>query len=257
MGRRTLLLISSILVAAIGTALVAIYVRGADQRAEADAKVVSVLVATRPIGANQPLKDNLQSFTPQTVLQREKTPGVVSTADQLVNLANDGVVTGAPILQGQVIQSAMFTKSAANVSDAGLGSDQMRMAVQLADPNRSAGFLVANAEVAIFVTIGTGDSQRTALVLPKVKVLSVGAAPVAAAGGRRPQQNNSPTSAGGTASSEDAVPTTIVSLAVNQQEAQKLIFAQKAGELYFGILGPNTTGLNPRAPATNLTNLFP
>ena len=251
MGRRTLLLISSILVAAVGTALVAIYVRGADERAEANARVVSVLVASRNIASGRSLQAELDAsaFTTQNVLAREKTADVISDASQLAALADQGFVTLAPIIPGQVIQRGLFGKSAAAASDVGLAAGQMRMAVQLADPNRSAGFLVGGAHVAVFVTIGSGGNQRTGLVIDDVQVLSVGAAPVQAA--RRTQQ-----AAGGTASAEDAVPTTIVSVAVNQDQAQKLILAQKAGELYFAILRPNEKGNTSQAPAT-IQSLLP
>jgi pilus assembly protein CpaB len=251
MGRRTLLLISSILVAAVGTALVAIYVRGADERAEANARVVSVLVASRDIPSGRSVQEQLDAsaFTTETVLQREKTPGVISDASQLAPLADQGLVTLSPITAGQVIQRGLFGKSAGAASDLGLGPRQMRMAVQLADPNRSAGFLTGGSHVAVFVTVGTGAAQRTGLVLDDVTVLSVGAAPVRAA------DDGAQQAAGGTATSEDAVPTTIVSVAVNQDQAQKLILAQKAGDLYFAILRPNEKG-DPNLPATTVDNLL-
>ena len=252
MGRRTLLLISSILVAAVGTALVAIYVRGADQRAEANARVVSVLVASRDIPSGRSLQEQLDAsaFTTENVLQREKTPGVISDASQLAPMADQGFVTLAPITAGQVIQRGLFGKSAAGAADLGLAPKQMRMAVQLADPNRSAGFLFGGSHVAVFVTIGTGAAQTTGLVLDDVTVLSVGAAPV-----RAPDDAAEQTQ-GGTATSEDAVPTTIVSMAVTQDQAQKLILAQKAGDLYFAILRPNEKG-DPNLPATTVDKLLP
>jgi pilus assembly protein CpaB len=251
MGRRTLLLISSILVAAVGTALVAIYVRGADERAEANARVVSVLVASRDIPSGRSIQEQLDAsaFTTENVLQREKTPGVISDASQLASLADEGLVTLAPITAGQVIQRGLFGKSAVGAADLGLGPKQMRMAVQLADPNRSAGFLIGGSHVAVFVTIGTGAAQRTGLVLDDVTVLSVGAAPVQAA-------DDAQQTTGGTATSEDAVPTTIVSVAVNQDQAQKLILAQKAGDLYFAILRPNEKG-DPNLPPTTVDKLLP
>jgi len=49
---------------------------------------------------------------------------------------------------------------------------------------------------------------------------------------------------------EEAVPRTIVSLSVDQAEAQKLIYATKAGELYFAILGKDAS-VNVGAPATD------
>ena len=255
MGRRTLLLISSILVAAVGTALVAIYVRGADQRAEANARVVSVLVASRNIPSGRSLQEQLDAsaFTTENVLQRERTSDVVSDASQLATMADEGFVTLAPITAGQVIQKGLFGKSAAGAADVGLAPKQMRLAVQLADPNRSAGFLVGGSHVAVFATIGTGAAQRTGLVVDDVTVLSVGAAPVRAADADDDAAVQR--TAGGTATSEDAVPTTIVSMAVTQDQAQKLILAQKAGDLYFAILQPEEKG-DPNLPATTVEGLL-
>ena len=53
MDRRRLLIVAAALVAALGTALVVIYARGADQRAEDRFEAVDVLVATQPITAGE------------------------------------------------------------------------------------------------------------------------------------------------------------------------------------------------------------
>ena len=49
MGRRTALLIAALVVAALGTTGVFLYVNGVDRRAEAGVRVDDVLVATAPI----------------------------------------------------------------------------------------------------------------------------------------------------------------------------------------------------------------
>jgi pilus assembly protein CpaB len=129
----------------------------------------------------------------------------------------------------------------------------------MADPNRSAGFLFQGSEVAVFATVGQGENAKTQLLVPNVTVLSVGAAPVAANGSRQAERqqltggNDDP--AGGTATAEDAIPTTIVSLAVDQPQAQKIILAQKIGELYFSILPSGQKG-NPNVGGTTNGNLF-
>ena len=63
MGRRTLLLIASILVAALGTALIWLYVQGADTRAVSGETEVPVYVATRNVSMGQPSA----SFPPWTM----------------------------------------------------------------------------------------------------------------------------------------------------------------------------------------------
>jgi hypothetical protein len=51
MGRRTLLLIAALVVAALGTTGIFLYVNGVDDRAQAGLKLVKILVATQPIAA--------------------------------------------------------------------------------------------------------------------------------------------------------------------------------------------------------------
>jgi pilus assembly protein CpaB len=245
MGRRTLLLITSILIAAVGTALVAIYVRGADERAEEGTELVAVIVATKQVNANDSLQaaiDNA-SFGTERVLQRTVADDALTSEEQLQQLSADGKVPVAPILPGQVVQQAMFTEGGVAV-DNGLEPTQMRLAVQMADPNRSAGFLAQGSQVAVFATTGQGETQETFLLIPEVKVLSVGASGDAALTAETTEDG---------AAAEEAVPTTIVSLSVNQEQAQKLIFATKAGELYFAILGKDATAVP--APPTKQNTL--
>jgi pilus assembly protein CpaB len=99
MGRRTLLLISSILIAAVGTALVAIYVRGADERAEKGASLVTVLVARQEVAASTSVRNAVdgQYFEPARVLRREKATDAYTSVTQLQSLAEAGEVTRGPI----------------------------------------------------------------------------------------------------------------------------------------------------------------
>jgi pilus assembly protein CpaB len=241
MGRRTLLLITSILIAAVGTALVAIYVRGADERAEADADLVEVVVATKRVNAGTPAGTAVDSlsFATDRVLKRERVTGAFTSLEQFVESTGDAVAVG-PILPGQIIQAAMFGETAV-VTGTGLEAGEMRIAVQLNDPNRSAGFLREGSLVAVFFTSGDGPAQQTNLLVPRVRVLNIGAtvqAPAKSSSGQGATAGGD----GATSAVEDTVPTTIVSVAVKQPDAQKLIFGQKAGELYLAILAPNAEG---------------
>ncbi len=57
MGRRTILLIVAIVVAALGSALVFLYVQGIDDRAIAGQESVEVLTATAVIAAGESIDD--------------------------------------------------------------------------------------------------------------------------------------------------------------------------------------------------------
>jgi pilus assembly protein CpaB len=251
MGRRTLLLITSILIAAVGTALVAIYVRGADERAEQGTDLVAVVVATKKVNANDSLQAALNgaSFDTERVLQRTVADDALTDVGQLQQLIADGQAPISPILPGQVVQRAMFGKSGTAV-DTGLEPGRMRMAVQMADPNRSAGFLAQGLHVAVFATIGEGENQQTFCLLPDIKVLSVGATGADLQRTGATTQDDGNGNGSSDPAGEEPVPTTIVSLSVDQKEAQKLIYATKAGELYFAILGKGTT-VSAGQPATS------
>jgi pilus assembly protein CpaB len=256
MGRRTLLLITSILIAAVGTALVAIYVRGADERAEEGTTLVSVVVATKKVNANDSLQSAIEdaSFSTERVLQRTVADDALTSESQLKELSDAGQVPAGPILPGQVIQKAMFQKSGVAV-DTGTEKGRLRMAVQMADPNRSAGFLAQGSRVAVFITTGEGEEQRTFCLIPDVKVLSVGATGATLQRtSATTDQNGDGGNGDGNAAAEEPVPSTIVSLSVDQLQAQKLIFGTKAGELYFAILGEGTV-VNPSQGATSSSNL--
>jgi pilus assembly protein CpaB len=248
MGRRTILLITSILVAALGTALVAIYVRGAEARASSGVETVQVIVAgkTIPEGSSVANAAQASSFVKGPALRKQVTSDTVKLLSDLDDM--QGYVAAGPILQGQIIQKGMF-RSGAAPADTGLPDDRMAVSVQMADPNRVAALIQSNSQVAVFVTRGQAGSQSTQLLLPKVRVLGVGSATTAQVDTPSSRTNRS----GGT---QESVPTTIVTLDVDQREAQRLILATKAGELYFTLLGKNAVG-SPNVGAINEKNLVP
>lgn len=250
MGRRTLLLITSVLIAAVGTALVAIYVRGADQRAVQGAKVVRVLVAQKPVaaGTTVAIAERNASFGLGEVLQRQVQRGdIVVGLDQLDGM--DQWVTRGPILEGQAIQKGMFQQPG-EATVTGLDKSKMGVSVQMADPNRVAAYLRQNSRVAVFLIMGAqgggqGGEQSVRLLLPAVRVLAVGSQAVAA-----PARQSGDRSGG----AQENVPTTVVTLDVNQAEAEKVMLGRKVGELYFTLLGEDAKGTASQGTTTK--NLF-
>jgi pilus assembly protein CpaB len=232
MGRRTLLLLTSLLIAAVGTALVALYVRGADQRALEKVESTEVLMASRDIPANTSASRLGDYIKVAEVFRGQVAEGsTLETNTQLTQLRD--WVTDARVVAGQVLDKRMFrapgdSSSVTSVIDA----DKMMISVQMADQNRVAAYIQPNAEVAVFLTqgaVGTPERQ-TKVLIPRIKVVAVG----------------SPAPTGGTtartgAGSEESVPTTVVTLQADQASAQRLILAQTSGEMYFTLLGPQAT----------------
>jgi pilus assembly protein CpaB len=81
-------------------------------------------------------------------------------------------------------------------------------------------------------------------VLPRVEVLATGQTTVKSITTTTPEGEQQ----------TEQIPQAIVTLALTQEEAQKLIFAQTQGELYFGLL--NDESRTDVTPPTWLNTLF-
>ena len=95
-----------------------------------------------------------------------------------------------------------------------------------------------------------GDVQSTRLLLPKVTVLNVGS----------PQPPATDTSGGSdaaaTTTTTENLPRTLLTLAVTQKEAQKVILASKALDLTFGLLTSNSKVAPSAGTSTAIQSLF-
>ena len=231
----------AVLVALVGTALVFLYVKGADSRAGNKYDSVSVLQATQDIGAGETYdsalaagKISLQQI-PQTVVD-------ANSGYQTSTTALKGTIASVPILAGQVVVSGQFGRTVVAPTTAlPIPKGMIAISVNLTDPDRVAGNIQNGSEVAIFVTGSGGPehpvaaggdtsttpvSQETALLLPKVTVLNVGS-PVPI--------STTTTDETGTQTTE-TLPRTLLTLAVTQAEAQKIILTSKSSDLTFGLL---------------------
>jgi len=249
MGRRTILLIAALVVAAVGTTLVFLYVHGL-QDANADTrKPVEVLVAKGDIPAGTTGANAQQSglFEKKTVEKGAVADGTISDPTPIGSL-----VALAPIFAGQQIQTAMFGQPGSGAAT-GLPLDpgQFAMSITMGDPNRVAGFLQPGADVAIFITYTPKNSPSgvtTRVLLPKVKVIATGNTTVT---------TTTKTQGANGAEQTTQLPLALLTLAVNQVEFQKIVAAQtiSGSGLYFGLLNKDSV-VNPNAAGTNLDNLF-
>jgi len=258
MDRRRLLLILAVFVALIGTALVFLYVKGADSRAKNDVAPVSVLVATTNIAAGETYDSALSAGKIQSQevprTYAESNPGYVSDTATL-----KGKLVASPIYQGQVIVQSQFGSTVqATTTALPIPKGMMAISVNLTDPDRVAGNIENGSQVAIFVTgniqtPGAGgqqqntDVQATRLLLPNVTVLNVGSP--------QPPTTSTTTDAQGNQTTEQ-LPRTLLTIAVTQKEAQKVIVSSKALSLTFGLLTPNSTVHPAPGTSTLVTSLF-
>jgi pilus assembly protein CpaB len=138
----------------------------------------------------------------------------------------------------------------AATSNLAIPPGDMAISVNLTDPDRVAGNIQNGSTVAIFVTgsletpgataAAGSNTESTRLLLPKVLVLNVGSP--------QPPTTSTTTDQNGTQTTEQ-LPRTLLTIAVTQKEAQKVILASKALDLTFGLL--NTKSKVKPAPGTS------
>jgi pilus assembly protein CpaB len=218
-GRRSVLLVVAVLIAAAGAGLIFAYVHGVNSRAMRNEAYVKVLVAKQPIAAGTSAKAAEQAggFQLVNVPRRLVIPGAVSDitpiADQVALAAiepNDQISTSKFGSQGQT-------------SGLAIAKGNFAVSVQLSEPARVAGFVTPGSAVTVMATVDNGAQTR--VVLPRAIVLAVGTS-----------------TAAGQAHTTDASPASaIITLSVNQVQAEKLIEAQSLGDLYLGLLDADST----------------
>jgi pilus assembly protein CpaB len=248
MGRRTLLLITSILIAAVGTALIGLYVRDADSRALKTEGAVSTLVADQTIPAGTTLEAALSLMRPDEVPARMATLGYTgSNAKAKARKALKGQVVTEPINDEQVVLKSMFsTPGDAATTEITKGRG---VTVQLSDPARAAGLLVPGSEVTIYLNPLETDTKlkdvqklakhgrQLTLDPPITLPVIVEKARVMRIGNSTDQPVATPRT---TASQRDDVPRTIVTLDLPPADAAAIVAAQALGDLYFAVHGPST-----------------
>jgi pilus assembly protein CpaB len=247
MGRRTLLLIAALVVAALGTTGVFLYVNGVDDRAQADLKIDKILVATALI----PAGTTAQQASDQTLVDTQEylhksivgLPVMSDISGIATKVAISDIQPGEPILATQF--GDLTDTSALNVPDG-----KAAISVQLGDPQRVAGFVSPGSEVAIFLsltdTTGPNSGQpATRPLLSPVQVIAVGSTTLV------------PTTTGtGATQQTEQVAKTLLTLALDQTELQKIVYAQGNGSgLYFALLGKGTK-INLNDPGITAKNLF-
>ena len=250
MGRRTLLLIAAFVVAALGTVLVFLYAHNADSAAKEGQTLVKVLVAKDKIeaGTTGSTASAAGAFEQQEIPKSNVVQGALSDSAPLDNL-----VALVPVFQGQQIISQQWGASAPS---AGLSIPPglLALSFQLGDPQRVAGFVTPGSTVTIFVggvpaaTAAGGSQVRT--LLTGVKVLAVGPTTVVS--------KSTGTASGNT----EQIPTAILTLALTQDQAKKMIYtagtqqAQYGGQ-WFALQNADSKVLPPeKDKPINSANLF-
>lgn len=226
MNRRIVAIIVAVLLAVVGTTAVLIYVNKADARAVEGKEPIPVLVAEESIPAGTTAEDA------KSLLRAENMPAESVPSDVLGSIDTDleKLVTSAPLAPGQLLTRSMLVERSVQESMA-LPKGKLAVTIPIEAGSQGDEQLTSGLQVAVFNTFTVGDgsgsghtpsgvklefkkenNHATRLLLPKVEVIDVVA--------EKPRDEE--TSANGFGKY-------LVTVAVTQEEAEKLIHALNTG----------------------------
>jgi pilus assembly protein CpaB len=172
-------------------------------------------------------------------LRSETMPATSAPSSALAGVADAAIgsnaVAESDIAPGQIVLREAFGTEAAKTGALTIPKGLIALSVQLSLPGDVAGYVVPGSQVIIFLTskldtkdpklkLSNGDDLTiTKTLMPRVNVLATTSAPATAA-------------AGATTNADGGATNLILTLAVSQQDAERLVNSQKVGELYLGLL---------------------
>lgn len=242
MNRRILMTAMAVILALVGAGAVYSYTKNADSRAVAGKQPIDVLIVIKRIPAGTAALD----VRTGDYLQVDHVPAEANPQGSVTQIATDweSEVATADIQPGQVVLRDMFGTKVATTSGLAIPGGMIAVSVKLSTEGDVAGFVQPGSQIAIFdtfillpgkkgpsgTTSGSGGSENwaTKLLLPRVDVLAVSqAAPTS-------------TKAGLDANSVTAI--LLVTVAVKQADAERLIHVAQTGMPYAALLsdGSNT-----------------
>jgi len=249
LARRILTIILAIVLAMIGTGAVLIYVKRADQRAIAGQKAVSVLVATRQVPAGTLAGTALR----EGLLTEQKLPAESVPADAVSSIGPDlsGLALSSALPSGALLLRPMLVTKVEAATGLAIPAGKVAITVQMCLQKAVAGFVKPGSEIAVFNTFFKGATSdvnwscagttweagatdiHTRLVLANVPVLAVGQA---SASTNTPTTSTGVFTSSGANSSSSDTTVLLITVAVNQSDAERLIHLAEAGIPYMALV---------------------
>lgn len=232
---------------AVGLALLAgvlvfWYANSAEDRALDDQQAVSVLITTADVVKGTTLSAAAEAGLIESTQVSDKL--APATALSSVDGTTGALVATSDIPAGQILLANSFATEAVVPAGVEIPAGLMAMSVTLGDPQKVGSFLRPGSYIAVFNTMSSTSPEnpdaepvvRTRLLLDRVEVIGIGAV---------------------TAESDDSIApedwaNALVTVAVDQDQAEKLVHGAQTGALYLALLSDDTT-LKPSEGVTNQT----
>jgi pilus assembly protein CpaB len=233
--RRVVISLMAVVLAVTGVSLMVSYAQAADERARGDMEAVEAYVAVTKITRGTPIETALaEGMLRKRLIPKALLPGEIDT--DLTNVPAQYVALHE-IAADQFTPTTSFGPPETVTAGLPLPPGAMAVSITLPDPARIAPFLRPGAQIAVFDTSDTdgnnGDSRITRVLLPRVTVLAVGSA---------------------TNPSDDGEESALITLALDQQQAEKLIHRVQTGSLYLALVN-DASSVAP-GPGVNDISVF-
>jgi len=248
MRSRGLVVAIAIVLAVAAAAAVILYTQGVKEDARRGGNLTSVIVSTQEIPANQQLDPLIEDgiFSEIQVPGTALVGGAVTDLEQL-----RGITTTTPILANEQISTSRLSTAEERPNLVGVSEGHVGVAVELDAPQGGIGNIQPGDQVQVFatytgVTVIPGTLRQlinsagtnvpkvdvpdfTLTLIPDVRVLRI-------------QNPSVDTETGRSDSSRIQV-----TLDLEPQDAQNLVFAQENARIWLGLLPPGEDGTQPRA----------
>jgi pilus assembly protein CpaB len=252
MTRRIIGVLLAIVLAAVGTGAVLAYVNSAKNQVAEGQQAVQVLIANQRIPAGTSGARLKSSELVDTVVM--PAISVPDGALSVIPETLDSLVVTSELQPNQLLMQGMFGSPTSLSGGLNVPENMIAVSVSIDVDRQVAGYVRPGSQVAIFNTYEEldpdqrpqGDARRTRVLLPRVEVLAVG---VFGAGGVTTTGRNGEAGGG-----QDRAGV-ILTVAVDQIDAERLIHATRTGLLYLALL-TDSSEVAP-GPGVDSRSLFP
>jgi pilus assembly protein CpaB len=222
--RRLLAAAAALVLFVVGTMVLVGYVRGADARAFAGASPVQVLIVDQPI----PVGTSGGELT--GLVRTETVPAKIAVEGRVTDLADlAGLVATVDLQPGEQLLAGRFQRPEQLQAPGTVAVPEGLQEVSvLLEPQRAVGGrLAAGDTVGIYLSQLVGDLKQTHAVLHRVLVTQVQGAPAA--------PDPTAEAATGTAPASAPASSLMVTLAVDAQDAETVVFGAEHGTLWLSL----------------------
>lgn len=213
------------------------YLHSAEAKIVAGAEPVTVLVAVRDVPAGTPADQVVaQEYAVAKQVPRQYVAdGAIATVKSI-----EGKVLAVPLTRGEQLTSSRFKIA----EDVGLSYSLPEGYVAISVPDNPArgvsGFISPGDYVMVISSFDPGELEEAVskILIKKAKVLATGTQTMATAAPEEDEEQQS----GGMLGEADTGTTTVqtLTLAVTPVDAERLVFAQEVGQVWYTLLSSNS-----------------